>query len=66
MIENYKGWKITLIWGDYGLFLKNTSKNSSYKKTDKWKGVNLNGDCIYGESLKEIRHIIDYPNLYKS
>ena len=55
MIENYKGWDITLNWDD---------KNISYNQKEKWKGVNLNGNSIYGASLKEIRHIIDYPVLY--
>ena len=65
MIENYKGWDITLTWDDNHSFFKNSYRNTTYNQKEKWKGVNLNGNSIYGASLKEIRHIIDYPNLYK-
>ena len=65
MIENYKGWDITLTWDDKNIHMKNSGKISSYNQKEKWKGVNLNGNSIYGASLKEIRHIIDYPRLYK-
>ena len=65
MIENYKGWEISLTWDDNDSFIKNSSKNISYNQKEKWKGVNLNGNSIYGSSLKEIRHIIDYPRLHK-
>ena len=66
MIENYKGWNITLTWEDNDAFSKNISKNNPYNQKEKWKGVHLNGKRIYGASLKEIRHIIDYPNLHKN
>ena len=65
MIENYKGWQITLTWEDKHSFLKDNSKKTSFNQKEKWKGVNLNGKSIYGASLKEIRHIIDYPRLHK-
>lgn len=65
MIENYKGWNITLNWDDNHFFIKNTKGNTAYNQKTKWKGVNLNGKSIYGSSLKEIRHIIDYPRLHK-
>ena len=65
MIENYKGWDITLTWDDKHSLKKNRSINNTYNQKEKWKGVNLNGKSIYGASLKEIRHIIDYPLLYK-
>ena len=65
MIENYKGWDITLTWDDKHSFKKNPSINTTYNQKEKWKGVNLNGKSIYGASLKEIRHIIDYPLLHK-
>ena len=65
MIENYKGWNITLTWEDKDTFLRKTKINTTYNQKEKWKGVNLNGKSIYGASLKEIRHIIDYPALYK-
>ena len=65
MIENYKGWNITLTWDDKSSFSRNTSKNNIYNQKEKWKGVHLNGKSIYGSSLKEIRHIIDYPRLHK-
>ena len=65
MIENYKGWDISLTWEDKNCFLENTALDSTYNQKEKWKGVNLNGKSIYGASLKEIRHIIDYPLLHK-
>ena len=65
MIENYKGWDITLTWDDNDSFFKNPYRNTTYNQKEKWKGVNINGNRIYGASLKEIRHIIDYPNLHK-
>ena len=65
MIENYKGWDITLTWDDKNFLMKHSGKNISYNQKEKWKGVNLNGNSIYGASLKEIRHIIDYPGLHK-
>ena len=65
MIENYKGWDITLTWDDNLPLKDNSNKISSYNQKEKWKGVNLNGKSIYGASLKEIRHIIDYPGLHK-
>ena len=65
MIENYKGWDITLTWDDNHSFLKNSNGDITYNQKEKWKGVNLNGNSIYGASLKEIRHIIDYPRLHK-
>ena len=64
MIENYKGWDITLTWEDENHLVRNSDKNVAYNQKEKWKGVNLNGNKIYGSSLKEIRHIIDYPVLY--
>ena len=65
MMENYKGWDITLTWDDEDSFLNSTSIDHTYNQKEKWKGVNLNGKSIYGASLKEIRHIIDYPGLHK-
>ena len=66
MIENYKGWIITLTWDDKQFCLNQSVSNLSYNQKEKWKGVNLNGKSIYGSSLKEIRHIIDYPLLHKN
>ncbi len=65
MIENYKGWDITLNWDHKNALLESTSKISFYNQKEKWMGVHLNGEKIYGSSLKEIRHIIDYPVLHK-
>ena len=65
MIENYKGWEISLNWNENNFLMKNSAKDSHYNQNEKWKGVNLNGNSIYGSSLKETRHIIDYPNLHK-
>ena len=63
MIENYKGWDITLNW-DNKNYLQSTSENYFFNKKEKWIGVHLNGEKIYGSSLKEIRHIIDYPSMH--
>ena len=65
MIENYKGWDITLTWEDDSSFIKNCPTSKTFNQKEKWKGVNLSGKSIYGSSLKEIRHIIDYPLLHK-
>ena len=65
MIENYKGWAITLNWNEKSFYLKQSDEKSSSKGKVKWKGVNLDGKKVYGSTLKEIRHIIDYPGLYK-
>ena len=65
MIENYKGWDITLNWNNKDYLKRGTSKSNFFKKNEKWMGVHLDGEKIYGSSLKEIRHIIDYPVLYK-
>ena len=64
MIENYKGWDITLNWDNKDDLLKGTSKSIFYNQKEKWMGVHLSGKKIYGSSLKEIRHIIDYPSLH--
>ena len=65
MIENYKGWDITLNWDNKDNLLGSTSSSFFYNQKEKWMGVHLNGEKIYGSSLKEIRHIIDYPGLHK-
>jgi len=65
MIENYKGWDITLNWDSEVSVFSNNTKSFFNNQNEKWMGVNFNGDTIYGSSLKEIRHIIDYPRLYK-
>ena len=66
MIENYKGWDITLNWGNKDYHLeRNTTKSNIFNQKEKWIGVYLNGEKIYGSSLKEIRHIIDYPSLHE-
>ncbi len=65
MIENYKGWDISLNWDHKNDLLEGTYKIYFYNQKEKWMGVHLNGEKIYGSSLKEIRHIIDYPGLHK-
>ena len=65
MIENYKGWDITLNWDNKDDLLKGTCKSFFSNQKEKWMGVHLNGEKIYGSSLKEIRHIIDYPGSHK-
>ena len=64
MIENYKGWDITLNWHNKDYLERDTTKNNFFNQKEKWIGVHLNGKKIYGSSLKEIRHIIDYPSLH--
>ena len=62
MIENYKGWDITLSWRDKNI---TNIKNSDFNRTNKnkkWVGVDLLGHRIYGSSLSEIRRIIDYSS----
>ena len=65
MIENYKGWDITLNWDNKNYLHSGTSNIYYFNQKEKWMGVHLNGKTIYGSSLKEIRHIIDYPRLHK-
>ena len=65
MIENYKGWEITLNWDNKAYLNMDTTKTKFFNQKEKWIGVNLNGKKIYGSSLKEIRHIIDYPSLHE-
>ena len=43
---------------------RDTTKSNFFKQKEKWIGVHLNGEKIFGSSLKEIRHIIDYPSLH--
>ena len=64
MIQNYKGWEITLNWHDKNCLYNDSVKTKFYNQKEKWEGVNLDGNRIYGSSLKEIRHIIDYPGLH--
>ena len=64
MIENYKGWEITLTWDDMGYSMTSPNNKIPFNHKEKWKGVNIDGNSIYGSSLKEIRHIIDYPVLH--
>ena len=64
MIENYKGWDITLNWDNKDYLKRDTTKNKFFNQKEKWIGVHFNGKKIYGSSLKEIRHIIDYPSLH--
>ena len=65
MMENYKGRDITLNWDNNDYLERDTTKKYFFNKKEKWIGVNLRGTKIYGSSLKEIRHIIDYPGLHK-
>ena len=43
---------------------RDTTKSNFFNQKEKWIGIHLNGEKIYGSSLKEIRHIIDYPSLH--
>ena len=64
MIENYKGWEIALTWQDKSFMEFISNENKLFNQNKKWVGVDLKGQKIYGSSLKEIRHIIDYPILH--
>ena len=65
MIENYKGWDIELLWSNKtSQISRKETFDDSIKENIKWLGVNLIGQRIYGRSLKEIRHMIDYPELH--
>ena len=65
MIENYKGWDIELLWCDKTPHItRKETFDDSIKENIKWLGVNLIGQKIYGRSLREIRHMIDYPELH--
>ena len=64
MIENYKGWDITLNCDNRDYLERNSTNSKFFNQKEKWIGVHFNGKKIYGSSLKEIRHIIDYPSLH--
>ena len=66
MIENYKGWDIALTWNEKNLLRFDSSQKNSLNQNKKWVGIHSMGHKIYGSSLKEIRHIIDYPNLHNN
>ena len=66
MIENYKGWDITLNWDNKDYSNRDANKSNLFNQKEKWIGINFNGHKIYGSSLKEIRHIIDYPTLHSN
>ena len=65
MIENYKGWDITLSWSEKNITNIKYSDFNRTNKNKKWVGVDLLGHRIYGSSLNEIRRIIDYSSGYK-
>ena len=64
MIENYKGWDIALNWNENKFSRIESNDMDTFKQDKKWIGVDFKGHIIYGSSLKEIRHIIDYPKLH--
>jgi len=66
MIENYKGWDIDLTWNERSFLNLSKSNEDAFKVNKKWVGIDLMGHKIYGSSLKEIRHIIDYPILHNT
>lgn len=66
MIENYKGWDITLTWSDKNITSYKDYEFNRTNKNKKWVGVDILGHRIYGSSLNEIRRIIDYSSGYKS
>ena len=54
MIENYKGWDITLNWDNKDYLERDTTKSNFFNQKEKWIGVHLNGEKIYGSSLKKL------------
>ena len=64
MIENYKGWDIALTWSENKFLNIQSNNTEAYNQGKKWVGIDFKGQKIYGSSLKEIRHIIDYPGLH--
>ena len=44
MIENYKGWDITLNWDNNDYLERDTTKNNFFNQKEKWIGVHLNGE----------------------
>ena len=40
MIENYKGWDITLNWDNKDYLQSTTNENYFFNKKEKWIGVN--------------------------
>ena len=54
MIENYKGWDITLSWSDKNITNIKYSHFNKTNKNKKWVGVDLLGHRIYGSSLNEL------------
>ena len=47
MIENYKGWDITLNWDNNNYLERDTTKSNFFKQKEKWIGVHLNGCLLY-------------------
>ena len=52
MIENYKGWDLNLNWDNKDYLKSDNTKNKFFNQKEKWIGVHLNGEKIYGSSLK--------------
>jgi len=46
MIENYKGWDITLNWDNKDYLDRDTSTSNFFNQKEKWIGVHLNGEKI--------------------
>jgi len=44
MIENYKGWDITLNWHNKDYFERDNAKSNFFNLKEKWIGVHLNGE----------------------
>ena len=46
MIENYKGWDITLNWDIKDYLERDTNKSNFFNQKEKWIGVHLNGQTL--------------------
>ena len=64
MISRKATGKFSLNWDNKDYLKRDNTKSNFFNQKEKWIGVHLNGEKIYGSSLKEIRHIIDYPSLH--
>ena len=60
MIENYKGWDITLNWDNKDYLERDTTKNNFFNQKEKWIGVNLNGENIFCLPIGHLQTNGDY------
>ena len=64
MIENYKGWEITLNWDNKAYLDMDSTKTKFFNQKEKWIGVNLNGKKIFNLLCMQTRIINNMPNFF--